>query len=79
MDISKHSPIEYGINVGLTSLIAALTVGGKAFGKSFAITYSRDIIFQVGKVMHFLEEKIHISIIKDSRKKKTKQKSKKRK
>jgi len=79
MDISKHSPIEYGINVGLTSLIAALTVGGKAFGKSFAITYSRDIIFQVGKVMHFLEEKFHISIIKDSRKKKMKQKSKKRK
>ena len=40
MDILKNSPLEYGINVGFTSLIAALTVGGKAFGKSFAITYS---------------------------------------
>lgn len=79
MDISSQSPIEYGINVGLTSLIAAITVGGKAFGKSFAITYSRDIIFQVGKVMHFLEEKFHISIIKDNKQKKTKQKSKNRK
>ncbi|HEY4551775.1 MAG TPA: hypothetical protein VIG80_01145 [Bacillaceae bacterium] len=79
MDISRNSVLEYGINVGLTSMIAALTVGGKAFGKSFAITYSRDIIFQVGKVLHFLEESLHITIIKDSRRKKTKQKSKKRK
>lgn len=79
LEVARHSPIEYGINVGLTSLIAALTVGGKAFGKSFAITYSRDIIFRVGKVLHFLEEKFHISIIKDNKKKKTKQKSKKRK
>ncbi|MBS4176391.1 hypothetical protein [Lederbergia citrea] len=79
MDISNSSPLEYGINVGLTSLIAAITVGGKAFGKSFAIKYSRDIIFQVGKVLQFLEDKFHLSIIKDNKKKKTKQKSKKRK
>lgn len=79
MDIARHSPLEYGVNVGLTSLIAAFTVGGKAFGKSFAITYSRDIIFRVGKVIHFLEEKFHLSIIKDNRKKKTKQKIKQRK
>ena len=39
MHMATASPFEYGINVGLTSLIAAFTVGGKAFGKSFAITY----------------------------------------
>ncbi len=33
----------------LTSIIAALTVGGKAFGKKFAITFSRDIIFKLEK------------------------------
>ncbi|WP_313431263.1 hypothetical protein [Siminovitchia terrae] len=55
--LSSASPAEYAINVGLTSLIAALTVGGKALGKSFAISYSRDIIFRVGKVMQFLEER----------------------
>jgi len=79
MEISKNSALEYGINVGLTSLIAAVTVGGKAFGKSFAITYSQDIIFRVGKLLQFLEEKFHITIIKDNKRKKTKNNSKKRK
>lgn len=76
MDIAGNSPIEYSINVGLTSLIAALTVGGKAFGKTFAINYSKDIIFNVGKVLQFLEERVHIVIMQDKKKKK-KQKSKK--
>lgn len=78
-EFPRTSAVEYAINVGLTSLIAALTVGGKALGKSFAITYSRDIIFQVGKVLQFLEEKLHLSIIKGNKKKKPKQKNKKRK
>ncbi|KRG08728.1 hypothetical protein [Lederbergia galactosidilytica] len=78
-DIANNSPLDYALNVGLTSLIAAITVGGKAFGKTFAITYSRNIIFQVGKVLQFLEEKIHLTIIKDHKKKQTKTKSKKRK
>lgn len=77
--LSSTSPTEYVINVGLTSFIAALTVGGKALGKSFAITHSRDIIFRVGKVLQFLEEKLHLSIIKENKKKKPKQKNKKRK
>lgn len=76
---ANNPATEYVVNVVLTSLIAALTVGGKAFGKSFAITYSKDIIFQVGKVLQFIEDKIHISILKESKKKKTKQKAKKRK
>lgn len=71
------SPAEYAINVGLTSFIAAMTVGGKALGKSFAITYSRDIIFHVGKLLQFLEDKFHITIIKDNKKKRPKPKSKK--
>lgn len=78
-EMANNSPIEYGVNVVFTSLIAAITVGGKAFGKSFAITYSKDIIFHVGKVLQFLEEKIHISIVKDTKRKKMKQKPKKRK
>ncbi|RST73777.1 hypothetical protein D4T97_012940 [Siminovitchia acidinfaciens] len=77
--LSSTSPVEYAINVGLTSLIAALTVGGKALGKSFAIAHSRDIIFRVGKVLQFFEEKLNLSIIKDNKRKKPKQKNKKRK
>ncbi|WP_062104723.1 hypothetical protein [Bacillus niameyensis] len=78
-EMANNSPLEYGVNVVFTSLIAAITVGGKAIGKSFAITYSKDIIFHVGKVLQFLEEKIHISILKDTKRKKMKQKPKKRK
>lgn len=43
----------YGINNGMllsitiTSLVAALTVGGKAFGKSLAILYSEKIILKL--------------------------------
>jgi hypothetical protein len=75
--LANNSPAEYAINVGLTSLIAALTVGGKALGKSFAIAHSRDIIFRVGKMMQFMEEKLHVTILKDKKKKRPKQKSKK--
>ena len=64
--------VQYIISVVFTSVIAALTVGGKALGKTFAISYSKDIIFQVGKVLQFVENKFHITIIKDKKDKKRK-------
>ncbi|WP_201713450.1 CNNM metal transporter family protein [Rossellomorea arthrocnemi] len=67
---------EYIVSVTLTSIIASLTVGGKALGKTFAITYSKDIIFRVGKVLQFLEDRFHIVIIKDKKDKKDKNKKK---
>lgn len=73
----QATSVEYAINVGLASFIAAITVGGKALGKSFAITYSRDIILHVGKILQFLEDRFHLTIIKDHKKKRPKQKSKK--
>jgi CBS domain containing-hemolysin-like protein len=76
LQISGGSPIEYALNVLLTSLIAALTVGGKALGKTLAIQYSKDIIFQVGKVLQFVEDKFHITIIKDKKDKKRKKREK---
>jgi CBS domain containing-hemolysin-like protein len=66
------SILEYSVSIILTSIIAALTVGGKALGKTFAIHFSRDIIFQVGKVLQFFEDKFHIVIIKDKKDKKKK-------
>ncbi|MGP4042310.1 hypothetical protein ACTWP4_20720 [Gracilibacillus sp. D59] len=51
------------INVILTSLVAALTVGGKALGKFFAIHSSTNIIFIVGKIIAFLEEKFKIKVL----------------
>ena len=64
-------------NIGsiiLTSLIAALTVGGKAMGKTLAIRYSKDIIFAVGKLLYFLEEHFQIVIIKENKGKHLKRK-----
>lgn len=70
---------EYIISVALTSAIAALTVGGKAFGKSLAIRYSKDIIFQAGKMFQFLEERFHIRILKDKKNKRPSGKSQNKK
>lgn len=68
--LNESTLFEYMASVLITSLIASLTVGGKALGKTFAIRYSNDIIFQVGKILHFLEEKFHIIIMKENRRKK---------
>ncbi|GLB58137.1 hypothetical protein [Cytobacillus sp. NCCP-133] len=74
-----HSSVfEYASSVIITSIIAAMTVGGKAFGKSLAIRYSKDIIFQVGKVLQFLEDKFHIVIIKDKKRTKLKKRTNKK-
>jgi CBS domain containing-hemolysin-like protein len=59
------------ISVVFTSIIAALTVGGKAFGKTLAINYSTQIIFQVGRLLYFIEEKLKIKLLNDSPSKRT--------
>jgi CBS domain containing-hemolysin-like protein len=71
----EDSLYHYGITVLFTSGIAALTVGGKAFGKSIAISFSTEIIFQVGRLFYWLEERLKITLIKDpKRSKKNKKK-----
>ncbi|WP_163537735.1 hypothetical protein [Gracilibacillus sp. YIM 98692] len=54
------------ISVVLTSLVAALTVGGKALGKFFAINASTNIIFLVGKIIAFIEEKFKIKVLSNN-------------
>lgn len=56
------------------ALIAALTVGGKAFGKSYAIANANQIIFTVGKALSLI--KIDFS---QSKKNKSKKKGNSRK
>ncbi|MDP4153567.1 MAG: hypothetical protein Q8865_09060 [Bacillota bacterium] len=41
------------LGMGVTAVIAGLTVGGKAVGKGFAMNNSQSILFAVGRVMHF--------------------------
>ncbi|NKI19798.1 hypothetical protein HFN20_00860 [Paenibacillus dendritiformis] len=55
------------VSVAFTGLVSALTVGGKALGKSFAIHYSTPIVLLVGKCFHFLESKLHIRLFTKKR------------
>ena len=43
------------LGAAMTSLIAALTVGGKTVGKSIAINNANTIIFKVAQIMMWLE------------------------
>ncbi len=56
------------LSVTITSLIASLTVGGKAFGKSIAIRSSRDIIFKVAKILYYMDNKAGIKLLNGKRK-----------
>ena len=58
---------EFILSIALAGIVAALTVGGKAFGKGIAILNCNSIIFTVGKIISF------IMPVKD---KKTKKKNK---
>jgi len=57
------------LSVFLTSLVAALTVGGKALGKYFAINSSTQIILLAGKIIFFIQDKLKIRVLPKSNKK----------
>lgn len=76
MQHQEDSAFHYVISVVFTSVVAALTVGGKAFGKSLAMKYSTPIIFQAGKVFHLLENNFKITILKDNKNKKKRKRKK---
>jgi hypothetical protein len=59
----SKSNLEYLITIIFTSVVAALTVGGKALGKTYAINHSTFIIYQVGRLLYFIEEKLRIKLL----------------
>jgi CBS domain containing-hemolysin-like protein len=65
---SDGSTVYIVISVLLTSLVAALTVGGKALGKYFAIHSSTEIIFFAGKIVAFFEDKLNIRLLPQDKK-----------
>lgn len=79
MGKDENSLIYTVISVLFTSIVAALTVGGKAIGKTIAITYATGIILKVGKALSFLERNFHIVIFNGNRKNGNKIKKKARK
>ena len=60
---SNSTKLELVLNVILTSIVAALTVGGKAVGKYFAINQSEHILLLTGKVVYFIETKLKITVL----------------
>lgn len=47
------------VSIAMSGLVAALTVGGKALGKSFAIARARYIVYYVGIVMYYVKKVMH--------------------
>lgn len=60
---SEGSTFQITISVVLTSIVAALTVGGKALGKFFAIHSSTKIIFFAARVIAWIESTTKIRIL----------------
>lgn len=54
------------VSLIMSALVAGLTVGGKAIGKTFAINSSTSIVYAVGKALYFFA---HISDIFKNKKK----------
>lgn len=47
---------ELYISILMAALVAAVTVGGKAWGKTLALSKSTEILLSVGKILHRLEK-----------------------
>lgn len=45
------------LTLGISALVASITVGGKAFGKYFAITQSNNIVYGVAWIMETIKRK----------------------
>ena len=42
------------VSLVMSSLVAALTVGGKAVGKGFAVSSCTEIVYHAGQIIHFV-------------------------
>ena len=70
MQQTPSSPMQLTLSIVLTSVIAALTVGGKAIGKFFAINSSTEILLFTGKVIYFIQDKAKFQIFSNKKSKK---------
>ena len=53
--VGDFSLSEVFIQLVVSGLVAALTVGGKAMGKSFAMNFNTEIVHFVGKAVYYLK------------------------
>jgi CBS domain containing-hemolysin-like protein len=59
------------VSVVFTALVSALTVGGKAIGKSFALHYATEIVLLTGKFFYLLERRLGLKLLQTKRKPKS--------
>ncbi|WP_258359203.1 hypothetical protein [Moorella sulfitireducens (nom. illeg.)] len=52
----QHGAEDLMVSTIMTAIISAVTVGGKALGKGFALRQANDIIFFVGKLLYGIEK-----------------------
>ncbi|MGE5453853.1 MAG: hypothetical protein ACM3O9_01505 [Methylocystaceae bacterium] len=66
--VVKPSPGEaLLIGAGMTSLIAAIMIGGKALGKSIALTEANEILFWVARILAWWEDTTGWAILEKRR------------
>ncbi|KYH31649.1 CNNM domain-containing protein [Neomoorella mulderi] len=53
--VGQHGAEDLLVSTLMTAVISAVTVGGKALGKGFALHQASDIIFFVGRVLYGVE------------------------
>ncbi|KGX90915.1 hypothetical protein N781_05975 [Pontibacillus halophilus JSM 076056 = DSM 19796] len=68
MGAPEGSTTQIVISVIFTSIVAAVTVGGKALGKFVAIHSSTKIIFIVGRAVALIENKLNIKLLPQEKK-----------
>ena len=66
------------LTIALTGFTAALTVGGKALGKSIAFNSSQIIVFKVAKILNFIAVRLKIDLIPNNENKNNCKKGKER-
>jgi len=70
--LKNHSPsFLLADTIIMTAIIAALAVGGKAFGKVFAINNGTLIILWIGQLLAWLENFLHLKFFSNKRKRNT--------
>ena len=74
IEMQGVNPVNVLLGLGITGLVASITVGGKALGKSFAIRKSSNIIWRVGIVLSVMTFTRNKSRLKDKNLKDTKKK-----
>lgn len=66
------------VSVVFAGVVSALTVGGKAMGKSFAIHFSEQLVLFMGRIFYFLEQRLGIIIFNGKKKSKNGKRGNKR-